>query len=44
MFLSKKKKRFKNQNDSLLKIIRDEFKEEISLGELNESTYKSKKT
>lgn len=33
----------KNINhDSLLKIIRDEFEEEISLGELNESNYKSR--
>ena len=48
----RKKERFENQNDSrflkdclhdsLLKIIRDEFEEEISLGELNESTYKSR--
>lgn len=29
------------KHDSLLKIIRDEFDEEISLGELNESSYKN---
>lgn len=39
----KENRLLKNINhDSLLKIIRDEFEEEISLGELNESTYKSR--
>ena len=39
----KENRLLKNINhDSLLKIIRDEFEEEISLGELNESNYKSR--